>query len=164
MIEPSQIIASAKQYERENLRFRTFLKGRADSDELDAQFLALHNELFAGYDCCQCANCCKRYNVIMEKSEIAPISALLGISPEECANKASARTKEGGYEIKAPCCFLKSDGKCQIQECKPAECRGFPYTNRPDRLHSLMGVMEFAGICPVVFEILQRLKKIYRFR
>ena len=32
------------------------------------------------------------------------------------------------------------------------------------RLSSLLGVLDFARQCPVVFEILQNLKKIYRFR
>ena len=59
MIEPSKIKETAKRYEDENLQFRSFLKNRADYDELDKQFLDLHNELFAGYDCCKCANCCR---------------------------------------------------------------------------------------------------------
>ena len=144
------------------------MKGHADSDELDRQFLELHNELFEGYDCCKCANCCKAYNVAVEEAEVGPIAAFLGIAPEDFVKNHLTRVDEAGEEkenvIKAPCCFLKPDGKCQIQECKPAECRGFPYTNKPDRLSSLLGVVDFAGQCPVVFEILQRLKKIYRFR
>jgi len=46
MIEPSRIKETARRYEDENFRFRTFLKNRADPDELDRQFAELHNELF----------------------------------------------------------------------------------------------------------------------
>lgn len=33
----------------------------ADEEEIDEQFLKLHNELFEGYDCNYCGNCCKKY-------------------------------------------------------------------------------------------------------
>jgi hypothetical protein len=51
-----------------------------------------------------------------------------------------------------------------IEECKPKTCKEFPHTNKPERLWSLLGVLSFAEICPVVFEILERLKQIYRFK
>jgi hypothetical protein len=54
MIAPNEIAARAKQKEDENYAFRTYLKGHADPEELDAQFLELHNELFADYDCNSC--------------------------------------------------------------------------------------------------------------
>lgn len=47
MISPKDVSAAAAKREDENLRFRTFLKNHADPDELDQQFLALHQELFA---------------------------------------------------------------------------------------------------------------------
>ena len=39
MIEPSKVSEAAKKRENENVKFRTFLKCNADSDELDRQFL-----------------------------------------------------------------------------------------------------------------------------
>jgi|LSQX01.1.fsa_nt_gb Fe-S-cluster containining protein len=163
MIEPSQINVVAKKYENENVRFRTFLKCHADCDELDRQFLELHNELFAEYDCAKCRNCCQAFSTGLTESEIDNISAFLGSSKEDFIEKHLVQSIEG-YEIKAPCCFLKSDGVCQIQECRPESCSEFPHTNKPERLWSLLGILSFAEVCPVVFEILQRLKKIYRFK
>lgn len=46
MIEPSKIKKEFKKFEGENYKFRTYLKNNADIDELDNQFLKLHNELF----------------------------------------------------------------------------------------------------------------------
>ncbi|MCL2032574.1 MAG: hypothetical protein FWG96_04840 [Methanomassiliicoccaceae archaeon] len=63
-------------------------------------------------------------------------------------------------EIKAKAERLKE----QNLDCKPDVCAGFPYTDRPGRLSSLYGVIEHADVCTVVFEILERLKAIYRFR
>ena len=70
---------------------------------------------------------------------------------------------QDGLELPAPCRFLDMDGRCRIQECKPEECKGFPYTDRPDRLASLYSVLSAAEVCPVVFEILERLKELYHF-
>lgn len=61
MINPEGVYKVAKKKERENLRFRSFLKNHADDEELDRQFLALHNELFERYDGSQYANCCRAY-------------------------------------------------------------------------------------------------------
>ncbi len=58
MLSPKEVRAIAKRKEKENLRFRTFLKNRVNPDDLDRKFHALHKELFADYDCCQCGNFC----------------------------------------------------------------------------------------------------------
>ncbi len=63
-----------------------------------------------------------------------------------------------------PCPFLGGDGKCGIEVCKPAVCKSFPYTDKPERLFSLLSILGSAEECPVVFEILERLKKIYGFK
>ena len=163
MIEPSKLKAIASLYEDENTKFRLFLKNRAASDELDRQFAALHKELFADYDCCQCHNCCERYSVELSDEDAERIATFLGLSKVAFVQEYAENSGDG-FEIKPPCPFLEPDGKCWVQPCKPNECRGYPYTDQPDRIASLYGVMEFAEVCPVVFEIVQHLKEIYRFR
>lgn len=70
-----------------------------------------------------------------------------------------------GYEVKEkPCCFLAENGACKIEKCKSEECREYPFTNSLDRLFSLLSIVSFASVCPVVFEMLERLKGIYGFR
>lgn len=70
-----------------------------------------------------------------------------------------------GYDLKGkPCCFLTKKGACEIEKCKPEGCRDYPFTNKPERLLSLISIVDFASICPVVFEILEKLKKIYAFK
>ena len=51
IIKPEDVRAEAKKNEKENFKFRTFLKCHANEDELDKQFLRLHKEFFADYDC-----------------------------------------------------------------------------------------------------------------
>ncbi len=163
MISPKAVRVAAKKRENENLRFRTFLKNHADPDELDLQFLDLHKELFSGYDCCQCGNCCRAYGTYLSDEEINSISAYLGMTRQKFLEDCLIRGRDG-LELPAPCRFLEMDSKCRIQECKPEECREFPYTDRPNRLWSLYSVLSAAEVCPVVFEILERLKELYCFR
>ena len=162
MISPANIHTVAAKLENENLRFRRFLKNHADADELDRHFFALHNELFAKYDCRRCRNCCRAYNTTLQDDEIETIAAFLGIIAQDFRERYLI-AGIGGHELKAPCCFLGEDGKCEVEECKPAECRAFPYTDKPERLYSLLSTVSFAEECPIVFEILERLKDIYGF-
>jgi len=39
-----------------------------------------------------------------------------------------------------------------------------PFTNKPERLFSLLSIVECSSVCPIVFEMLERLKKIYGFK
>lgn len=61
MSQPDKVGVEAKKREKENLKFRSYLKNHADEDELDRQFLHLHKQFFADYDCSKCRNCCKMY-------------------------------------------------------------------------------------------------------
>lgn len=163
MIEPSKISETARKREKENMQFRAFLKNSADCDKLDEQFSELHRELFAEYDCRQCNNCYRIYNIVLRENEIDAIAAFLGLSRQAFSEKYLILSADG-CEFEAPCRFLKDNGECALQECKPAACREFPHTDKPGRLGNLLGVVAFAEVCPVVFEILERLKESYRFK
>jgi hypothetical protein len=63
-----------------------------------------------------------------------------------------------------PCDFLKENGDCALGECKPANCNKYPYTDQPDRIGSLLSIIESASVCPVVYEMLERLKEEYHFK
>lgn len=73
MIQPDKIQAEARKKEKENLKFRTYLKNHADEDELDRQFLRLHKELFADYDCSKYRNCYKMYRVAFQQKILTGI-------------------------------------------------------------------------------------------
>jgi Fe-S-cluster containining protein len=170
MLSPSEVKAKAQKLEEQNLKFRSFLKNRADDDELDEQFLQLHRELFTDYDCCKCNNCCKAYPITLGRGEATAIAEFLGqpveaFIAEYLTENADADEDEGEYAFKSvPCVFLDENGQCRIQSCKPGVCKGYPYTDQPDRLSSMLSIIGSAEECPVVFEILERLKAMYRFR
>jgi uncharacterized protein len=164
MIEPSEVKAAFKKVEDENYSFRTYLKNHADLDELDEQFSALHNELFQNYDCGRCRNCCREYSACFEENELSPVAAFLGITETEFKFKY-INEEFGEYQLYARlCCFLNKDGGCSIEACKPLNCRDYPFTNKPKRLLGLTGIIKSAEICPVVYEMIERLKQIYKFK
>ena len=163
MVDPSRVSAEAEKRVNENINFRIFLKNNADYDEVDRYFLTLHNEIFSNYDCCKCNNCCRHYGIPLEEDEIVATAGTLGLSNESFIEKYLVKSEEG-YEFKTPCGFLKENGECEIQHCKPAVCRDYPHTDKPDRMESLLNIISSADECPVVFEILERLKVIYDFK
>jgi hypothetical protein len=114
VIEPSKIKEEFEKVERENYKFRTYLKNHADSDELDEQFFELHNELFKVYDCSKCRNCCKEYSITFEENEIEQASKLLKITKKEFMNKYIEETING-YDLKGKsCCFLTEKGAREL--------------------------------------------------
>ena len=69
------------------------------------------------------------------------------------------------YQTKhKPCDFLQEDGNCKLGDCKPDSCKKYPYTDQPERLSSLLSILDTIEICPAAFEIFERLKREYRFR
>ena len=164
MIEPSKVKEAFNRIEKENYAFRSYLKNHADEDELDEQFLKLHKELFLSYDCTKCRNCCKEYSAGLKQEELGRIAAFLEMTETDFIQKY-VNQEFGQYQFNVwPCYFLKEDGSCEIETCKPDSCRDYPYTDKPERLFSLFSITESAGICPVVFEILERLKDEYQFK
>lgn len=161
MIAPRKLKLMAKKKEDENIRFRTFLKCNADENELDEQFARLHRELFENYDCSRCRNCCKSYYGSVPATDIDADAKYLNMTAEDFINLYfKEKDVEGNYQTKhMPCDFLQENGSCKLGECKPDNCKKYPYTDQPDRLHSLYSVLEAVEICPVEYEIWERLKE-----
>ena len=166
MIHPDKIGMEAKKREDENYKFRSFLKGHADEEELDKQFLRLHKELFADYDCNKCRNCCKMYKGSIPEEDVEKDAEYLDITVEQFIDFFLEKESCGiGYHTKhMPCDFLQEDGNCKLVDCKPDSCKKYPYTDQPERLCSLLGMLDTVAICPVAFEIFERLKQEYGFR
>ncbi len=164
VIEPLKVHEAFNRVEDENYAFRAYLKNHANEDELDKQFLKLHNELFLNYDCSKCRNCCKEYSATFEEHELEPVAVFLKMTEKEFRDKYIKENLGEHLLDKRPCCFLKEDGGCEIEACKPKSCRDYPFTNKPERLFSLLSILTSASICPVVFEMLERLKKEYGFK
>ena len=164
MIELDKLEYWAGKKEKKNLKFRTFLKTHADPKELDRQFAALHKELFAQIDCSKCRNCCKKCHGTIPFADIGKDAEFLGMAEDEFRQTYLQKEAdaEGFNTINVPCDFLR-DNECILADNMPVACKDFPHTDKPNRLESLFAVLDFTFICPVVYEIVERLKEMYNF-
>ena len=87
MIALRKIKFEAKKKRNENYEFRIYLKGNADEKELDEQFHRLHKELFSGYDCSRCRNCCKMYHGSIPEADLARDAEHMGLTKEQFIEK-----------------------------------------------------------------------------
>ena len=76
-----------------------------------------------------------------------------------------ADQETGSYNTKhTPCDFLDDQRDCILGDCVPQNCLDYPYTDRPDRMESLLSFLEAVAVCPVAYEICERLKGHYGFQ
>lgn len=156
MIKPDKLQKAFEKVEEENWALRAFLKEQ-DPDEVDDIVHNLHKELFKDCDCIACSNCCKASGTIVNQADIKNISAKLNLSVSEFKKEYLVKTDEGFMISKEPCPFL-SDNGCKIYECRPKCCKEYPYTDKEEISTRLINLVENCAVCPVVFEIFERLK------
>ena len=108
------------------------MKMHADPLKLDEQFRKLHEELFSGYDCSQCRNCCKMYCGMIPQEDIEKAAGQFSMSGKDFVERfLEYDLGEMSYKTKhCPCDFLKDDGACALGDCKPINCRRYPYTDQ----------------------------------
>lgn len=164
MIRPEDVAKEANKKSRKNLQFRTYLKNHADEDVLDEQFKRLHQELFADYDCSKCRNCCKMYKGNIPESDLEEDAKYLNMTKEAFIEKYLEKGRYNYNTKHQPCDFLKEDGSCLLNDHKPDSCKKYPYTDQPGRLFSLYSMLNAVEVCPVAYEIYERLKTEYNFR
>lgn len=98
---------------------------------------------------------------ILKAYDIKVISSKVGVTAAELKSRYLIKTEEG-YMIKQnPCPFLTESG-CSVCDCRPENCREYPYTHKDEIVSRLTNLVENCGVCPVVYEIFERLKKHYR--
>jgi Fe-S-cluster containining protein len=152
----------AAMREKENFRFRTFLKGK-DDKKIDSIVYRLHEEIITQIECTACANCCYCLTPNISKADIDVLARLENISSEEF-HDAYCETDFGDIYLKdTPCRYI--DGKkCEIYENRPAQCKTFPNTDKPGFTSRSFGMIRYYEICPILFNLIEILKNELRFR
>lgn len=164
IISLEELDKKALEKEEENYKFRSFLKGHAKEKKLDRQFRMLHEKYFKNFDCSKCRNCCKKLGVSLQEDELNKICEYYNFNKEEIKNKYLKENYGEYINKKNPCPFLNSNNECRIKKSLPRTCKEYPYTNKEERLFSLLTIVNNSKICPIVYEILEDLKEIYGFR
>jgi len=147
-------------HEKENKRFFSKLRNSKLS-KLDAVVHTLHHEVFEETDCLQCANCCKSISPIIRDKDIDRMSVYLKIKQACFIEKYLIKDDEGDWVFsEKPCPFLLDDNYCSIYKARPKACREYPHTDRRKFYQILPLTKKNMQVCPVVFEIISKLKKI----
>jgi uncharacterized protein len=148
----------AKKKADENWQFRAFLKGTAiPFEKIDAIVHRLNQEVSAQIDCTTCANCCKTISPTLDEEDIVTFAKGLGISSEQLKNQYLIEDKEGFAFNAKPCPFLV-DNKCSNYDHRPKACASYPHLHKDDFVFRTIGVINNCSVCPIVFNVVERLK------
>ncbi len=157
------IAQSLKLAERKKDENRKYLKGlvKKDPRQVDEAFHRLHEEVFEKTDCLACANCCKTTSPIFYQSDIERIARALRMKPGEMIDRYLRIDEDNDYVLKtSPCPFLGADNHCAVYDDRPRACREYPHTDRKKMVQILDLTLRNTTVCPAVFEIVERLKKL----
>ena len=162
----SYIEQAAKDNERENEQFREYVKADLDLSDyrLNGIVQQTTQEVWAHIDCRTCANCCKTRHPQFSRTEVERIAEYLGMTVQELRTRYLGYDRDVGRAItrELPCPFLK-DNLCTIYEVRPSVCAGYPHLHRNFR-NRLWQTIDNAETCPIVFNVLERLKRRLGFR
>jgi Fe-S-cluster containining protein len=146
----------------ENFRFRAFLKGQ-DPDKVDRIVHRLNRDVSSRIDCTKCGNCCKKLKPCITKKDVDRLSERLEVSAQKVRDEY-VETEEGDQYFKhLPCSFLK-DKKCTVYDDRPDGCRSFPHLHKPEFTSRMLGIIQNYSICPIVFNVMEKLKAEFNFR
>jgi hypothetical protein len=166
--DPIKLRVLAQEQEDENWRFRDFLKHHCDiePDKLDERVFELTKQVWADIDCTTCANCCKEVRPTFSEEDVDRLAKRLRIDRRQFIDSYLQPTDPGDdnpWRTKTtPCPFLK-DNRCSVYEDRPNDCRGYPYLYEPDFATRTMAMLQRTFTCPIVYEVMERLKQTIGF-
>jgi Fe-S-cluster containining protein len=148
----------AEEKQAENDLFRDFLK-QQDDEAIDSMVHTLTETITPQIDCTQCGNCCKSLMINITKEETDQLASHLQISETQLIDQYIEQSEQGQMIINTiPCHFLK-ETSCSIYEHRFTECREFPHLHKPHFTGRLFGTMQYYEICPIIFNVVEKLKE-----
>lgn len=129
--------------------------------KVDSVFQSLYHAVFAEVNCLECGNCCKSLGPKLNSADIQRISKILRIKPSVFEQKYLNLDEDNDFVFKVlPCAFLDEYNSCSIYTERPRACREYPHTDQR-KMHQVLDItLKNISVCPPVFEIVERLKKI----
>ena len=157
--DPKEVAQLAAEREDANWRFRTFLKGvDLEIDELDAIVHRHYEDVAGQIDCCACGNCCREILPTLDDADVNRLAMGVGMGPAEIAAEYLTRDEDGDLMFsRRPCPFLFGN-RCRIYEHRPDTCRSYPHLQKEEFVFRLAQAVSNCAVCPIVFNVLERLK------
>lgn len=153
-----------RQNEPEDVRFRNRLKYQLEISNaaLDTIVHEITDDVWSKIDCTECAHCCKTLQIEVSTKDIARLAAHLEISIKEFTKRYTRIGEDNAKVLKTiPCAFLGKDNLCTVYEARPDSCRDYPLLHKPNFRSRSLFMLESNAVCPIVFNVWQRLKARY---
>ena len=134
---------------------------------LDRLVHEITDRVWAAIDCTRCWRCCREISPSFSEKDQKALSPRLNLSTQEFRDKYLVQDQDGGKPIwilKEPLCPFLNGNECSVYADRPSECRGYPYLHKREFSFRLIGMIERTFTCPVVFEVMEELKKEMGFR
>jgi len=150
----------SEEREDENWKFRSFLKFCDHPPEkIDRVVHETCREVSAKIDCTRCGNCCEAVKPVLDIKDIKKFSEGMEISSDQFKRQYLVEDKEeDGFVFKtSPCPFLENK-TCTQYLHRPSVCESFPHLHKKEFISRLMSVIGNCSICPIVFNVYERLK------
>jgi hypothetical protein len=156
---PEELRQLVRSNQKESAKFIRQLKKRKPTG-LDELVHELHHEAFSRFNCLDCANCCKTIGPLLIPSDVDRLARHLKMKYQEFMEKYVVTDEDGDLVFRQhPCPFLQDDNYCMVYEQRPRACREYPHTDR-SRFHQILDLtLKNCETCPVVYEIVEELKK-----
>ena len=155
-----QFATQSKNKASENKKFLNGLK-KKDPRQLDGIFHDTHDEVFEEINCLDCANCCKTTSPIFYQTDIERVAKALRLKPGDFVEKYLRVDEDKDFVLKSsPCPFLDDENYCKVYNDRPKACREYPHTNRKKMVQIMDLTYKNTLVCPAVFEMVERIKKI----
>jgi len=155
-----QFASQSKNKAPENKKFLNGLK-KKDPRQLDGIFHDMHEEVFEEVNCLDCANCCKTTSPIFYQTDIERVAKSLRLKPGDFVEKYLRVDEDKDFVLKSsPCPFLDDENYCKVYNDRPKACREYPHTNRKKMVQIMDLTYKNTLVCPAVFEMVERIKKI----
>jgi Fe-S-cluster containining protein len=161
--DPKEVAKLAEERADANWKFRAFLKGvDLGIDELDAIVHRHYEEVSAQIDCRECGNCCRKSQPVLQQDDVVMLARGLNISSEALTIRLLSTDEDDDIVFnKTPCPLLKGN-LCSVYEHRPNDCRSFPHLHKDEFVFRLIGVVHNCSVCPIVFNVYERLKDEFR--
>jgi uncharacterized protein len=143
--------------ELENEVFRIFLN-RQDREQIDRIVHKLNDEITPQINCTHCGNCCKSL-ISVTSEETASLAKHLQISHTGFKEKYIEESEQGQMIINTIPCHFLSGTTCSIYEHRFIQCREFPHLHKPHFTGRLFGTLMYYGKCPIIFNVVEKLKE-----
>ncbi len=158
--DPKVVAELAAERQEQNWRFRTFLKNlELDSEELDAIVHRHYEDVASQIDCGACGNCCRVILPMLQASDVARLACGLNLSESQLVDRLLVSgDEENTFTFNKKPCPLLSGNRCTAYTSRPENCRSFPHLHKENFVFRLIQAVENGSICPIVFNVLERLK------